>query len=102
MLHFLKDEANTQVFRNLLTNKQGSRDAALPTCIAYPSSPSSPFILFIPVEKMLGASARSVPTPRHHPWSYSTGMNRMNGDEGDKSNEINILPPMNGYLCNDL
>jgi len=29
-----------------------------------------------------------------HPTSFSTGMNRMNGDEEDKSNEINTKQKM--------
>jgi hypothetical protein len=48
MLHFLKDETITQVFKELLTFKSGSRKAGLLKRIACPSSPSSPFITFIP------------------------------------------------------
>jgi hypothetical protein len=48
MLHSLKDQAITQVFKELLKLKSDTRTAGLPKCIAYPSSPSSPFITFIP------------------------------------------------------
>jgi hypothetical protein len=48
MLYFLKDETITQVFKELLTNKSGSRNTELLKSIACPSSPSSPFITFIP------------------------------------------------------
>ena len=34
-----------------------------------------------PSKKRLGASARSVPACRQHPWLFSTGMNRMDGDK---------------------
>jgi hypothetical protein len=48
MLHFLKNEAITQVFNELLKHKSGSRNAGLLKYIACLSSPSSPFITFIP------------------------------------------------------